>query len=406
VGPARRPDAYAAEALVDEPIAAVVEFGDVDPLGGDGIAVARHLLARRREEPVVVALGEMTPSAPPPTSSPAPLRARMLPRMTSATRQAPQRARTGSRHPPRSPRRHVATYGSGGVACTAVATAATREACVMASQTGITHARPTFASILCGVDGSRPSREAARQAALLTDGAAPTYAAISWEQGRGATAVATLSHRHAHECLRQAQQDARELGIKPALVDDQSPDVARRLMELAAGQDLLVLGIQGHSRAGGIMVGSAASAALHRSPVPVLVARWPPEGVEFPSRIVLASDGTPTSDAAAELTARIAGRYGSHVAIVGARDHEAPFRAGLAEHATQIMAVTGTEPVMLDAPGHLHRAVADAARDFDAALVITGSRGLSGLPALRSVSERIAHAAPCSVLVVRSAREG
>jgi nucleotide-binding universal stress UspA family protein len=250
------------------------------------------------------------------------------------------------------------------------------EAAVMASQTDIKHARPTFASIVCGVDGSRPGREAARQAALLTDdGAALTYAAISWEQGEGATAVATLSHRHAHECLRQAQQDARELGIRPALVDDRSPDAAGRLMELASGQDLLVLGIQGHSRAGGIMVGSAASAALHRSPVSVLVTRRPPEGIDFPSRIVLASDGTPMSDAAAE-------------------------------HATQIMAVTGTEPVILDAPGPPHRAVADAARDFDAALVITGSRRLTGLPALRSVSERIAHAAPCSVLVVRSAREG
>ena len=273
----------------------------------------------------------------------------------------------------------------------------------MASQTDITHARPTFASIVCGVDGSRPSHEAARQAALLTDdGAALTYAAISWEQGSGATAVATLSHGHAHECLRQAHLDARELGVRPALVGDHAPDAAERLMELATGQDLLVVGIQGHSRASGIMVGSAASAALHRSPVPVLVARRPPEGIDFPSRIVLASDGTPTSDAAAELTARIARRHGSHVAIVGARDGEAPFRPGLAEHAAQVMAATGTEPVIVDAPGPPHRAVADAARDFDASLVITGSRGLTGLPALRSVSERIAHAAPCSVLVVRS----
>jgi nucleotide-binding universal stress UspA family protein len=47
--------------------------------------------------------------------------------------------------------------------------------------------------------------------------------------------------------------------------------------------------------------------------------------------------------------------------------------------------------------------VAAAARDFNASLVITGSRGLSGASALRSVSERIVHAAPCSVLVLRSA---
>ena len=35
-------------------------------------------------------------------------------------------------------------------------------------------------------------------------------------------------------------------------------------------------------------------------------------------------------------------------------------------------------------------------------LVISGSRSLTGLPALRSASERIAHVAPCSVLVARS----
>jgi nucleotide-binding universal stress UspA family protein len=265
-----------------------------------------------------------------------------------------------------------------------------------------THADPTFASIVCGVDGSRPSREAARQAALLTDdGAALVYAAISWEQGKGATAVANLSHNHAHDSLRQAQVEAGEVDVNAALVGEHAADAADRLIELATGQDLLVLGIQGHSRAGGIMVGSAASAALHRSPVPVLVARRPPDGVAFPSRILLASDGTPTSDAAAELTARIAARHGSHVAIVGARDGAAPFRPGLAEHATRIMEATGTEPVMLDEPGPPHGGVTKAAHDFRASLVITGSRGLTGVSALRSVSERIAHAAPCSVLVVR-----
>jgi nucleotide-binding universal stress UspA family protein len=132
--------------------------------------------------------------------------------------------------------------------------------------------------------------------------------------------------------------------------------------------------MRGHSRVSGIVLGSAASAAVHRSPVPVLVARRPPEGIDFPSRILLASDGTPMSDAAVEMTARIAARHGAHVAIIGAHDHEAPFRPGLAEHATQIMEATGTEPLILDEPGPPHRAVAKAARHFDASLVVTGSR--------------------------------
>jgi nucleotide-binding universal stress UspA family protein len=38
----------------------------------------------------------------------------------------------------------------------------------------------------------------------------------------------------------------------------------------------------------------------------------------------------------------------------------------------------------------------------DADLLVVGSRGLHGLRALGSVSERVAHEARCSVLVVRS----
>jgi nucleotide-binding universal stress UspA family protein len=272
------------------------------------------------------------------------------------------------------------------------------------TETSPLHARPAFASILCGVDGSHPSFEAAHQAAVLAgDGAALTYVAVSCEQGVGATAVATLSHKRAQECLERVRDDARALGVASEVVEEQAKDPAARLIELAAGHDLLVIGMPGHSRAGGIIFGSAATAALHRSPVPVLVARRPPPGVGFPSRILLASDGTPQSDRATELTARLAVHHGAGVDILAARDHEAPFRRGLAEHTARIMAATGTEPVVLDEAGPTHRAVAIAAGELRASLVVAGSRGLAGLSALRSASERIAHAAPCSVLVVRPA---
>jgi nucleotide-binding universal stress UspA family protein len=263
----------------------------------------------------------------------------------------------------------------------------------------LAHIGPTFASIVCGVDGSSTSHEAALQAALLADeGTALTYVAVSWEQGVGASAAP----KDARDGLCRAQDRARAIGVHSSVVNEQSDDPARRLLEIAAGHDLLVLESTGHSRTRGIMAGSEDTAAVHRSAVPVLVARRPPEGVAFPARIILASDGTPMSDAAAEFTARIAARHGAHVAIVGARDHEAPFRPGLAEHATQIKEATGTEPLILDQGGPPHDAVAIAARDFGASLIVTGSRGLTGVSALRSVSERIAHAAPCSVLVVRS----
>jgi nucleotide-binding universal stress UspA family protein len=273
----------------------------------------------------------------------------------------------------------------------------------MSSQTDTTssHAAPRFASIICGVDGSGPSREAARQAALLAGDASLTFVAVSWEQGIGTSAAVTLSRGGAQSCLHRVRADTAGLGVGSVIVEEQSPDPAGRLMALAAGHDLLVVGIHGHSRAGGIITGSTASAVLHRSPVPVLVARRPPDDVAFPSRILLASDGTPLSDSAARLTARLAARHHASVAIIGARDHDAPFKPGLVEHATQIREATGADPVFVIEAGPPHRAVAAAAREFGAALVVTGSRGMTGVAALQSVSERTAHAVPCSVLVMR-----
>ena len=42
-----------------------------------------------------------------------------------------------------------------------------------------------------------------------------------------------------------------------------------------------------------------------------------------------------------------------------------------------------------------------AARDASVGLVVTGSTGKRGVAALGSTSERVAHEAPCSVLIVR-----
>ncbi len=51
-------------------------------------------------------------------------------------------------------------------------------------------------------------------------------------------------------------------------------------------------------------------------------------------------------------------------------------------------------------PGHARHAVIDAARVEDSSLVVLGSRALNGLHAVGSVSRRVVHQAPCSVLLV------
>jgi nucleotide-binding universal stress UspA family protein len=61
----------------------------------------------------------------------------------------------------------------------------------------------------------------------------------------------------------------------------------------------------------------------------------------------------------------------------------------------------GAEPVEIVMGGHPRRRIPEFAQQEHAALVVVGSRGLNGARALSSVSERVAHEAPCSVLIAR-----
>jgi nucleotide-binding universal stress UspA family protein len=77
--------------------------------------------------------------------------------------------------------------------------------------------------------------------------------------------------------------------------------------------------------------------------------------------------------------------------------------AHVAVDAVELTAALGREPTVLRASGHADERILEAADSERVALVAVGSRGLSGVRALGSVSERVAHRAPCSVLVARTA---
>jgi nucleotide-binding universal stress UspA family protein len=252
------------------------------------------------------------------------------------------------------------------------------------------------------VDGSRTSLEAARQAAMLCapDGSLRLLA-VTWEDGMSPMAKTAVSRWRADRALSEARTIALDLGVEPRVSEVSAHDPAAYLLEQSAGCDLLAVGIHGRSRVGGIALGSTATELLHRATVPVLVARRPP-AEDFGESLLLAVDGTPSCLAAAGVTARVAARTGGRVAIVSAPGHDEPTRRILAETAGRLRAATGADPVILDETGAAHRAVAAAAVTVGASLVVTGSRGLTGVQALHSVSERIAHTAPCSVLVVRT----
>lgn len=261
---------------------------------------------------------------------------------------------------------------------------------------------PPFGRVVCGVDGSRTDQLAIEQAiALSGPSTALVFVCVHETHGHGATRQATISTERADHALQEAVEAAREAGVDAAAELLPGGDPSPVLLDEASRSDLLVVASHGASRAGGIALGSTASAAVHRASVPVLIARRSPEGAPFPKRILVATDGSADAERAVEIAARIGPRYRSRVYVlsVDPGPHGDPKR--IAVDAVNLTAELGSEPIVLRSTGHAHERILETAAAEGVSLVAVGSRGLTGLRALGSVSERVAHRARCSVLVAR-----
>jgi nucleotide-binding universal stress UspA family protein len=133
----------------------------------------------------------------------------------------------------------------------------------------------------------------------------------------------------------------------------------------------------------------------------VLVARPEPPGCVFPRDILLATDGSAAMRPALGVTAALARRHGARVALLRVGRTSGAIECELADEVTALLHATGHDPVVLEFAGTPSEQIAELAADLPVSLVITGSRKLTGLHALASVSARAGTTAPCSVLVLR-----
>jgi nucleotide-binding universal stress UspA family protein len=243
-------------------------------------------------------------------------------------------------------------------------------------------ATASVSRVLCGVDGSDTDAEAVRQAALLAgpDGQLEIVSVAKAPES-GATA------------LERAKAVAAEVGTSSSTRVIEGDDVWDGLAEATADHDLLVLGDDLHH-------GSASSHALRHSPIPVLIARS--GAVDFPNGIMLATNGDEPSTQATALTAAIAKAHASAVTMVTIDHVELRERRhALIEEAAELFRTLGVEPQIVKRTGDADEEIVAAARQLEPSLLVLGSGGKRGLRALGSVSEKVAHSAPCSVLVAR-----
>jgi nucleotide-binding universal stress UspA family protein len=118
----------------------------------------------------------------------------------------------------------------------------------------------------------------------------------------------------------------------------------------------------------------------------VLIARPPSILAFFPYKVVAGVDGSSESEAAVATARYLADRFRAQLHVVTAL-HDKSHDLGRARMSSPVE--VETYPVQ-------------ALAEVDADIIVVGSRGLRGLRALGSVSERVAHRAECSVLVVHA----
>ena len=246
-----------------------------------------------------------------------------------------------------------------------------------------------FRRIVCGVDGTPESLVAVRQAARLRDpdgslqltAVAPIARAA--HAGFAAPRAAELMQEEAEAALAESRALAPSAIEK--LVDGEPVAVLLREAEQAS---LVAVGSHGRGRAVGMLLGTVAARMLRDASCSVLIARAASDLKAWPRWVVAGVDGSAESAAAFAVARSIAERLGGDLrAVASTKDH-------LDREAARAIA-----PQLEEEPARAIDVLALASESAD--VIVVGSRGLHGLRALGSVSERVAHQARSSVLVVR-----
>ena len=266
------------------------------------------------------------------------------------------------------------------------------------TQNSTPEAGTTFSRVLVGIDGSPESLEAARQAALLAEPGGTLELLAAWNPV--APIVTPGLAPPVYESDEASAREDAERALDIAKTQLPSADVrivrgfaAHALIDRIgrARATVVAVGSHGLGRAAGIIFGSTATSLVHDAPCSVLVTRkiW----TDVPRRIAVGVDGSPASAAAYTAARHLADRFEGELTVVVAEG-----AGGQAVDLADVSMIVGDgyhgireDPVSV---------LAAASANVD--LLVVGSRGLHGVKSLGSVSERVAHRAECSTLIVRA----
>jgi nucleotide-binding universal stress UspA family protein len=287
--------------------------------------------------------------------------------------------------------------------------------------------------ILLPTDGSREAELAATTAAALAKGTdselhvvhvGPFMPMLFSTMEEEPARMAREARKTLDGAVGQLEAAGGDVAQAHLRVGGASEEIVALAEELGAG--LIVMGNRGRGGVRRALMGSVSDSVVRHAHCPVLVVRA--ASIAFPTRILVATDGSKEAELASSSAADLAERTGSelHVVYVGHMPpviYESPGALALdrdlqsrmqerAEEGTrtkldeQVQRVREAGGEVAGAHAKLGRPdaeIAGLAEELGAGLIVLGSRGLGPLRSalMGSVSHSVVRHAHCPVLVVR-----
>jgi nucleotide-binding universal stress UspA family protein len=184
--------------------------------------------------------------------------------------------------------------------------------------------------------------------------------------------------------------------------DDPSMDIVNAAVTKHV--DMIVMGTRGRTGLRKLLRGSVTEKVIGYAPCKVLVV---PPGAKTDYRtILIATDGSSHSAAAASEAAAIAKRYGSALVVisVAASAAEVPLAEEAVKEVMGLAEREGLQREGLVVQGKPHEVILELAKKEHAGLIVVGSHGKTRLISrlMGGVTERVISEAECAVLVVKA----
>jgi len=264
--------------------------------------------------------------------------------------------------------------------------------------------------LLLPTDGSKFSEGSIREAISLAKNCSSKIFVLSVVEMNPefealAPEIIEKMEKETRQHLESVKSRALKEGVDCEIIVHEGEEPYQYIVAEAAKRkvEMIIMGRRGRTGLKRLMMGSVTARVIGHSPCKVLVI---PETAKVSYRnILIATDGSKYSDAAALEAISIAKRCGSDLIAlsVATKDKDLPSAKKSVEKISQIAEKEGLKSKTMTPRGTPYNVIVETAEKKNADVIVVGSHGRTGLERLLmgSVTERVIGQANCAVLVVK-----